>query len=265
MKKSRPPQSVLRTAALVLRGRGFIASAVVCLFASSALSAEPDATLESLRAADRARETDATEAQAWAEEKARLELLITTIAEQTQSARQRTSEALAELRTLRNSQPTVESGRQILEDGAYQTAVKINDALDRLARTTPPGLVPPRGQRRADPRRALDEALHRLERTERAAATVSVSIAAGRLDGDPRSVEVVRFGGVAAWWRSLDGATGGEAAMVDGQLRLVENPEALDEIALASAIAKGRAAPVIVLLPVAQARWFTATSTQASR
>ena len=235
-------------------------AAVVVLFGLTIAAGPsgPEAILEELRATDRARQTDATEAQAWAEEKARLELLIAAAKEETTTARQRRKDAKTALKTLTAAGPAPSEDRT-LEVGAARVAEAIERRLDAFGRAMPPGVIPQRGPRRADAREALDRALHRLERAERNAQTISVTIAPGEGDGGMRSVEVVRFGGVAAWWRSLDGQQGGQARMVDGTLRLypIDRPEDLDAIALASAIAKGRRAPEVVLLPVRYARTST--------
>ena len=237
----------------------FLAAAGVTWFdLPASAAAEPDNTLEILRAADRARETDATEQQDWAEEKARLELLLAAVKERIAAAQQRKKTAQEILKANRDTGDA--SSALSLQDGAIRIAVRIETALDSLARQVPPGLIPPRGPKQADPREALDQALHRLERAERGVGIVAVSIAPGRLtNGEPKSVEVLRLGGVAAWWRSLDGAMGGEAEMVDGQLRLHRNeePGVTEAIERASAIAKGRRAPEIVVLPVRYARTST--------
>ena len=240
-----------------VRCPALILAATVALCPAFGFSAEPESVLETLRAADTARQTNATEAQAWAEEKARLELLLTTLRERTAAARRARTKAQQALRALtaKSTRPPVVS----LETATIRTGRQIDDALDALAKQVPPGLIPARSAERANPREALDRALHRLERAERALRTVVVSVAPGRLDGEPKSVEVVRLGGVAAWWRSLDGASGGEAQMIDGELRLyrVDDDAVLEAIAKASAIAKGRAAPEIVLLPIQYARTST--------
>ena len=227
------------------------------LLATPVAAAPIDEVLALLRAADRARQTDADEAQRWAEEQARLDLLLTTVNERIEAARRRRKTAAADLQALQAEKPT--APKATLATGAVDVAGRIDRALDLLSQRVPPGLVPPRGSRRADPEEALDQALHRLERAERGVRTVEVSIAPGWLDGEPRSVEVLRLGGVAAWWRSLDGAAAGEAEMADGRLRLfAANDKAVRKaIETASAIAKGRRAPEITLLPVAHARTST--------
>ena len=238
--------------------RWVLPSALLAVVAPSyALASPADEVLQRLQAADQARQSDATEAQQWAEEKARLELLLTSIEERIRSAKQRQTVTQEALQTERAARPP--STLVQFETGALRVASDIHRALDHLAMRVPPGLIPARGPQRADPREALDQALHRLERTERGLTSVDVSIAPGRLNGEAKSVEVLRLGGVAAWWRSLDGTTGGEAHKVDGEFRLVEqtDPAVLDAIARASAIAKGRRAPEVLLLPVRFARTST--------
>ena len=247
-----------------VRGRQYQPALVLAVAAtfvpSPSVGADPDSVLESLRAADAARKSDTAEAQAWAEEEARLRLLITTIRERTTAAERRRSNSQKKLQKLVAETP--EPPAVSLQTGTVRIARDIDRALDALARRVPPGLIPRRGTQRASPREALDQALHRLERAERGLGTVAVSIASGRLKGEPKSVEVLRLGGVAAWWRSLDGESGGEAQTIDGELKLhpMTDVATLEAIARASAIAKGRAAPQIVRLPVSYAR----TSTEAT-
>lgn len=239
---------------------GTTSLALILSWAPPAHANPADELLEVLRATDQLRQTDTAETQAWEEEKARLELLLSTVGERITAAKGERRKAQAKLQELQSSAPVVPDAA--LETGAVVVAQRIHGALDSLARSVPPGLIPPRGPRRAEPRDILDDALHRLEKAERGVSTVAVSIAPGWLDGEPRSVEVMRLGGVAAWWQTLDGTEGGEASMTDGQLRLhkLDDPTALDAIRRASAIAKGRRAPEITILPVRFARTSTGST-----
>lgn len=214
--------------------------------------------LEPLRQADRLRQEEAAAAQAWAEEKARLDLLETTILAETEALQRRRQAAEQKIAELTEARPADEALFH-LETGAVQLARQIEDNLDVLIRRLPPGLIPLRSSPRADPYEALDEALHRLKRSERATRAIDVSVVTGYLDGEARSVEMVRMGGVAAWWRSLDGAMGGEAAMADGRLVLypATDPTVLESLRRASDIAKGRRAPEVVVLPVRYVRTST--------
>lgn len=214
--------------------------------------------LETLRATDELRQTEAQEAARWEEESARLQLLLRAHEEATEAAeaeRHRTQEMLQRLR--REAPPAPEAVLASLESAADRAASAIETGLDELGQSAPPGLVPSpdrNGDGTAGDR--LDRALHRLERTERSAGSIEVLVIQGELEGEARAVELLRFGGVTAWWRSLDGTEGGEAETVDGKVTLHARtePGILEAIARAAAIAKGRRAPELLLLPAGYAR-----------
>ena len=129
-----------------------------------------DRVLELLRQTDALRQDEAREAQAWKEEEARVRLLLGSLDEQTDAARRDARRARATLEALRaEAPPPPEAVLERLESGAVEVAEAIHAGLDRLARSAPPGLIEPRGPGRPSPRQALDDALHRLERAERAA------------------------------------------------------------------------------------------------
>lgn len=253
-----PPKPPPSPGTATHRTVGFALGVVLSLGPSGSASAQQaEEALASLRQADRFRQEDAREAQAWAEEKARLELLLATLQEQAAALRKR---SVKDRRTLQRERselpPPPEAILSRLEAAALRVARDIHQGLQNLERQVPPGVVPSQASGRTTPEQAVDGALHRLERTERAMRSVEVLVASGQLNGQLRSVELVRVGGVAAWWRSLDGLEGGEATMFEGQLVLfpVKDPEDLAAIGRAADIAKGRRAPEVVVLPARRAR-----------
>ena len=78
----------------ILRILGVSALSLLLMAAGGAET--PNSVLEDLRAADRARASNAAEAQAWAEEKARLELLLAAAEEQISAARDRKQDGAVE-------------------------------------------------------------------------------------------------------------------------------------------------------------------------
>lgn len=217
----------------------------------------PEAALEALRAANTVRSEDAQEAAAHQREAAELELLRTTLeqeAERLRSERRRRAERIATLEARRSALEPKQDGAGALRRLLIAQAERLEAALDRMARATFPGVVPE--QRRAVGAVARFEAASaRLDAAERNATRAGVEIATGELEGNDRSVELLRLGGVAGWWRGLDGDQVGIAKMVDGRLVLgvVTGPGA-EAIRRAMTVAKGRATPQLVLLPFDHAR-----------
>ncbi|HJL14178.1 MAG TPA: hypothetical protein RMH99_00910, partial [Sandaracinaceae bacterium LLY-WYZ-13_1] len=98
-----------------------------------------------------------------------------------------------------------------------------------------------------------EAALDRLEQAERRLDQIEVMVVESRLEGEPAAVEVLRFGGASAWWRAFDGERFGVVRVVDGEVRLEPKTGAglAERVELAFDIAKGRAAPELVVLPLA--------------
>jgi len=131
-------------------------------------------------------------------------------------------------------------------------AERLEKALGVLAAESLPGLVPPdTAAGVTDPARRFDAAVARLEETEGRLGTATVEIVTGALGGREVTVRLLRVGGVAAWWTSLDGSRAG-AARRDGDvlaLTPASSPEVVEAIQKAFAVAEGRAAPDWVVLP----------------
>jgi hypothetical protein len=91
----------------------------------------------------------------------------------------------------------------------------------------------------------------RLQEAERQARKAGIELVSVQLQGEARTVKLLRLGGVMAWWLSLDGAAAGAASIEAGdvQLHVAETPQQAEAIGGAFAIAEGRSAPRWVLLP----------------
>lgn len=210
-----------------------------------------------LTEADEARQTEAAEAADWKRDQAKLELLIATNHQLIDAEQRRLAELESQLSQAQGRLPEApQAVLQAVATLAGACAERINDQLDRLARFNPPGVIDARKKDARSEEAELDHALHRLERAERAAASVEVRIITGELRGKPRSVEMVRVGGVAGWWRSLDGSEAGEIEVKEGKLilHLSPDPDLSEQIAIGLSIAKGKRASELVYLPLQYAR-----------
>ena len=214
--------------------------------------------LQALRQADRLRAEEASEAQAWKEERARLELLLAAVTDRIRAAEakeQAQADQILQLLAAQTSARPIDDRRRTLGQVANQATSRIHTALDRVARHAPPGVVPAAdttaGENAAG---RLDAAVHRLERTEQAASRIHVTLATGQLGAEKISVELLRVGAAAAWYCALDDSGGGTAAQIDGELilRRVDEPRVAAEIQEACDIAKGVSAPRVVVLPLTQ-------------
>lgn len=211
------------------------------------------AALESIRAANVARTATATEAEAWRNEGERIEALIEANATEAQRLRQELDEvekdrqaAAAETARL-GSDVSLQHARKILD----QAAAEVHQRLVTLAAALPPGaVVVPTGT--ADD---LDEAVHALAQSERSAATLSIEVVPGRLDGKDMVVKLLRASGAAAWWQAMDGRQAGVATVSDGHLVLTPVADDIDADAIRRAITitEGRQAGAILILPLPHA------------
>jgi len=178
----------------------------------------------------------------------------TAVAElQTIAANQRKKAARAALAELQAQQAPLTQREQQIEGLMAEVAEQIHGRLDALAARTPPGAVPPRpSPEPRQPEARLDAAFERMEAAERRAQQIDVTVAEGELEGERRSVQVLRVGAAVAWWIGLEGDQAGWVEVDGGELRLrlLEDADAREAIARAVRIAKGRAAPELVPLPL---------------
>ena len=230
-------------------------------FVSSAYAQTPaeqiaDRVLTALKGASEARSDNAREAQNWKEERQRLNVLQQTINQRIGQQRLQAKELRRGIADLKAQNEALEPQRltiKNLELLAESQASVIDQSLDALALTLPPGIVPKYRAVNVEAIEKLQNALNRLETTENNLQNVAVELSTGQRNGKTLAVEILRVGGAATWWRSLDGETAGHVQIKQGKLLLepVENADDRKAILKACDIAKGRAAPQIVALPLA--------------
>ncbi len=208
-----------------------------------------------LAAAHEARSQLAEEERAWAAEKERLNLLLSTVRRRAEQLQAEANDAAAARNQRRKEVDALSAKRRRLDavEALLDTlAERLEKDLAALAAGTLPGLVPPDAAAGiTDPARRFDAALARLQETESRLATATVEIVTGVLEGREVTVKLLRAGAAAAWWTSLDGARAGTARL-DGErlvLTPVTAPETADAVRKAVAVAEGRAAPGWVVLP----------------
>lgn len=221
------------------------------LFAADTPPPTPQALMADLVAANEARAAVGREANAWDHERARIQALVDAITEE----RDRLT---AEAERLATATADLEAERRRLGDSSDLDAVRadldasataVREALQALAVQVPPGTVDVPA---AGGERAFDEAMRALDVSERAASQVVVEIVTGRRGQGDLAVKLLRAGGAAAWWESLDGSAGGIATMRDGMLILEDGDEALRQaVHQAILISEGRAPAGPVVLPLA--------------
>lgn len=212
--------------------------------------------MSELRAAGEARGQLLKEQQQWALDKEKLELLKSTVIRETQRHLKAATEARQTETGLRRrlTQHKVAQQRLKAVEGVVDALCeRLEKALAELAGKSLPGLVPPdRAAGITEPGRRLAAGVDRLRQVRRRAKQAAVEVVSGSLKKQTIAVKMIRAGGVAAWWLSLDGKQAGTAAMRDGQmiLTLATRLEDTQAIQNAFAIAEGRGTPNWSLLPV---------------
>jgi hypothetical protein len=219
---------------------------------SDAAIADPAATaLENLRAANQSRSDLAREEATWTLERQRLQAVLDATrietthvvhdATQAEAARDAARTRLASL----GSQSDLDAIRTQLRTNGEQVAAR----LAALAASLPPGVIPavsPTGDEGT-----FDAAVRALEAAERSAGVLMVNVVTGQRDGKPEAVKMLRIGGAAAWWVSLDGTAAGAVRMEHGAVNLVAVADELARTAIMTALAQaeGRSPPQVELLP----------------
>ncbi|GDY12774.1 hypothetical protein LBMAG53_16520 [Planctomycetota bacterium] len=225
--------------------------------ADSAVQAGPatavQATLEHLRAANAARQALAAAQADWQADRERLKALVdgakaeaTRLEAAAIAAEQAEKTAQGKL-TASGIEGDLDRLRQRLADAG----AALNAQLDQLRLRFPPGTLTGSTSDTTEP---FDAAVARIDAGERAASEVAVEVVTGKKDDKTQAVKLLRVSGAAGWWEALDGAGAGTAQMESGTLRLSEvaEPGQRDAIHRAIAIAEGRSAPAVVLLPEAR-------------
>jgi len=217
----------------------------------------PGQVLEELRAAAEARASLQEEEAAWAAERERLKLLLESVRAESERFAASAAEARRQAEPLQADLNDLEAERQRegrIRDMLARLAEELEVGLDEVAAGCPPGLVPAPSGAARDPAERFLAAVQQLEGAERRADEAAVQLVSAELDDQPAAVRLLRAGGAAAWWMSLDAARAGPAVVEDGALRLLPAPSPQDREAIVRAfdIADGRSAPEWALLPIAR-------------
>ena len=216
----------------------------------------PEKVQAHLAAAHAARTELAKEREAWAMEKERLELLASTVRSEAERFRAAAEEAKSDEATLRSRTETLQAAKQRLEhlEAMIDTvAERLEKALDTLAATFLPGVVPPDvAAGVTDPARRLAAGAGRLDEARLRTQRSGIELVVGTLGERQVTIRLLRAGAVAAWWITLDGKQTGTAAVRDGKviLRPAKTPDETAAIRKAFAIADGHTPPDWILLPV---------------
>jgi len=215
-----------------------------------------DRVMSALRAAGEARAQLLKERQEWDLQKQQLELLKSTVlreAERHKRIAATARQAQAELEKQRATQTATRRRLESVEAMVDALCERLEKALAGVAKGSLPGIVPPdRAAGITQPGRRLAAAVERLEEARRRTRRAGVEVVGGTLNGRSVAVRLLRAGGAAAWWLSLDGKQAGTAELRGGDLilRPAPDPQDVQAIRKAFAIAEGRGTPDWALLPV---------------
>ncbi len=220
----------------------------------------PEQVAVELRAANAARTQLLKEQQAWGLEREKLQLLESTVrgeAERFEAIAAKAGHAEAELRKQAAQREAMRRRLKLVEAMVDALCERLEKALAKLAGGSLPGLVPPdRAAGITDPARRLAAGAQRIDDAERRAKSSSVEIVQGALEGRSATVKLLRVGGVAGWWITLDGRRAGTASVTGGKLILLPAaaPGDIEAVKKAFAIVEGRGTPDWVLLPVGRVK-----------
>lgn len=203
----------------------------------------PDAVLEALTAADRARAELAAARAAWAREQAQQAALADALRAEAARLRRQARAQAAQAEAIAADPDAAASATRLaaLRAEAEAADARIRSALAPLAaRWSAPAAEP-----------GLRGALGLLRAAEQAAGEVEVEVQTGRLGDREVAVQILRLGLAAMWWRALDGQAAGVVEVVDGQ-RVLRPLDAAGQAAVAEAIAVAarQIPPRLVDLPV---------------
>jgi len=211
--------------------------------------------LDDLTAANEARARRLQEQDEWVRERQRMELLQATIGRETERAEDAAAASRQTIRDLeQNGRVQIEERRKVeaLRSLLDRLSGRIHAALTAIEKACPPGVIPgqqPQSSATAEMR--FLKATDLLAQAKRESSRAGVEIVSGLLDGEVVTVRLLRLGGIACWWRSLDGKQSGRAAVSEGELRLstVTADEGVS-IGRAFDMVVGRSAPGWVVLHV---------------
>ncbi|MCJ8328993.1 MAG: DUF3450 family protein [Lentisphaeria bacterium] len=232
---------------------GYIVAFVLCISAPICAD-DTGLLLEELKQANQARSMRNKEKQDWLLEKEKLNALLNTLKQENQNLKARESSALKkkeELAKKLSLEAVISDEKAAVEAFAKEIKTLVDAYLKALESKTLPGIVAAAKQQQSV-LRAFSDSMSRLSKAEREARNIQVDTLAGFLNGNLKSVEVLRLGGICAWWLTRDGKLAGLANVVDGKLILTELKDAgqLAVIQKAIAIAKGKQNAELIALPL---------------
>jgi len=212
--------------------------------------------LHQLQSAGHARRTLLKEREEWAAEKQRLELLVSTVQQRSARYRKKTEEnqkRIAEYGKKDRELADLRDRHQAVSEVIDQMAAWLKKQLDEMDTESIPGLVAPATEKADDPAGRLSSGVIRLTRSIERGRDSAIELVSGFIGEKEITVNLVRAGGVAAWWVSLDWNKAGVARVEDG--RLILEPAAgfveAGEIKKALEILKKRRSPELLILPAA--------------
>ncbi len=209
-----------------------------------------------LIAADQARDELQQAEQQWAMEEEKLQMLIDSVNRRAEQLRREADKAEKNRSELKKQVADEQAQQQRLvevEAMVDALAERLEQALETLKGHSLPGVVPPdTAAGITDPLRRFSADINRLAKTEQNNCTSTVELVNAELGGRTVTVKLLRAGGAAAWWMSLDGKKAGQATMQDEELMLdpAADEQDAESIKKAFAIAEGQSAPHWTLLPV---------------
>lgn len=213
--------------------------------------------IQALRAADEARSQQGRERERWLRERAELEQWARGLEDQTSALEEQLTtqaSALAALREAVTAAPPDHAAPII----ALRQALgrPLHALLQQLWRDSvlagvieEPGALP----QTITPKQlqAWQAQLQGLEQAARSYGLLVVE--SHQADGSTRAVQVLHAGGLAAWWRGLDGQTAGRAERRAGRWQALPARDEAETNAIhtAFAIVEGLRAPILCRLPLA--------------
>ena len=235
---------------------------VICAVGTAAAQdvESPQQILDTLSKADRARSAESQAQAAWRQESQNLKALVAslqTALKQLKDQQAKEQSALsseeAKAKALQDKEPPREALDAALTTLADEKEAKLNAFAAKLL----PGIVPAAATTKtSSPLERLQDIARRLRTTKSELSKWDVAILDGQRGGKTVAVKVLRCGGVAAWWQSLDGSAQGVAAWDGNGLTLhdASNPESAKQIETALAIIEGRRVPELITLPFDKAK-----------
>lgn len=235
-------------------------SIFVCVIALSTAQAaeQSDLILEDLRAANEARRDMAQEADAWNQEKQRLQLLIQEAERQIKNQEAFIAENNKAIELIQKRLASLQNQTQhaaAIDALLIDLAQHIQQYLALRAKIVPSSAIEQPAQ--AEAVEASMQFLRAVAQLKQAAATSKqwrAHLSSGMLNGQRIAYNQLSMGHVAAWWLSRDQSQAGVIERRDGTniLHEIKDPAIVNAITRAVAIAHGDRAPEPVLLPIEQ-------------